>query len=120
MNKRKIGSDIEQKAVNYLSSNGYNIKARNYFTKYGEIDIVAENENYLCFIEVKYRRNKSDGYPEEAVDYRKIQKISRAAQVYLTAHGYDEYYPCRFDIVSVLDSEYKILKNAFDADISFT
>lgn len=114
MNKRKLGSDKENLAVEYLESNGYSVIKRNFFTRSGEIDIIAENEGYLCFIEVKYRKSLNEGHPSEAVNYSKIRKISMAAKVYMNYAGYDEFFPCRFDVVSITGDKIELIKNAFE------
>lgn len=90
---------------------------RNYYCKAGEIDIIAENEGYLCFIEVKYRGSSRDGYPYEAVDLRKMKRITKAAMFYMNMCGLPESTPCRFDVVSILGEEIELIKNAFDAII---
>ena len=114
MNKRQIGSDYENEAILYLQDNGYRILEKNFFCKAGEIDIIGENEGYLCFIEVKFRESMSNGFPEEAVDYRKIKRITRSAVYYMTRHGLHDV-PVRFDVVSILGKDISVIKNAFDA-----
>ncbi|MDD6039042.1 MAG: YraN family protein [bacterium] len=116
-NLRALGTQMEQMVCDFLTRNGYLIRETNYFVNGGEIDIIAHNEGYLVFIEVKYRKNEIAGYPSEAVDWRKQQKISRVAMHYLLRYGFTEDTPVRFDVVSVLgeaDCEIHILKNAFD------
>ena len=115
MNKRQVGFESEHRAELYLSEMGYRILKKNFYCKSGEIDIIAENEGYLCFIEVKYRENTESGYPEEAVDIRKARKITRSAVFYMTKHGYPEDFPVRFDVVAILGDDIKVIKNAFDA-----
>ncbi|MCR5205507.1 MAG: YraN family protein [Lachnospiraceae bacterium] len=115
MNKRQVGSEHEQEAEEYLKKSGYKIIKKNFFCKAGEIDIIAEDDGYLCFIEVKYRDSAENGFPEEAVDMRKIRRITRSAVFYLTRYGIPEDFPIRFDVVSILGNEIKVIKNAFDA-----
>lgn len=118
MNNRETGTEYEDKAAAYLCSNGYTILKRNFYTRAGEIDIIAENEGYLCFVEVKFRSDDTDGLPLEAVDLRKIRRISKAAVRYLHMCGLDvDYTPCRFDVVSILGTEITLIKNAFDAGV---
>ena len=83
MNRREIGAEYEQKAVRYLESVGYRVLERNYRCRLGEIDIIAMQDGYLCFVEVKYRGSHGQGYPEEAVNHRKQQKIIQTAEVYM-------------------------------------
>ena len=61
-NKRTIGADKEQLAARYLDDNGYTVLERNFRNKTGEIDIIAKKDNYIVFVEVKYRSNNKYGY----------------------------------------------------------
>ena len=69
MNKREIGKTGEIKAAKYLESMGVNILERNYQNRFGEIDIIGKEGNILLFIEVKYRKNESFGYPLESIRF---------------------------------------------------
>lgn len=60
IDRRKIGTAYEQEAVLFLKQKGYRIIARNYYCKQGEIDIIAVDQNYLVFVEVKYRSKKKE------------------------------------------------------------
>ena len=113
--KRKVGNEKEQAAGLFLQMQGYDILEYNFYTKYGEIDIVAKNDEYLVFVEVKYRSNKRNGLPEEAISYKKMQKITKAAQYYMLRHGLAEDTPCRFDVVVILGQEQRLIKDAFEA-----
>ena len=115
LNKRQVGFNGEHEAVLYLENMGYRIKTMNFYCKAGEIDIVAEEDGYLCFIEVKYRESGASGFPEEAVDYRKAKRITRSAVYYMTRYGIPEDYPVRFDVVAILGKEISVIKNAFEA-----
>ncbi len=114
MNNRAVGAKYEMKAADYLSRNGYQILERNFRCKIGEIDLIARNEGYLCFIEVKYRAGITKGYPAEAINLNKIRKITRTAQFYLLMHKLPQDTPCRFDVVVILSDEISLIKNAFD------
>ena len=113
--KKQVGSEKEQAAGSFLRMQGYEILEYNFFTKYGEIDIVAKDGEYLVFVEVKYRSNKRKRLPEEAISYRKMQKITKAAQYYMLRHGLTEDTPCRFDVVVILGQEQRLIKDAFEA-----
>lgn len=115
INKRKIGSQQEEKAAKYLESLGYHIIDRNFRYARGEIDIIAKENEYLVFIEVKYRRNDKIGNPSEAIDLRKQRVISKTARYYLYSHGYSFDGLYRFDVILLLDNEIEIIQNAFDA-----
>jgi putative endonuclease len=125
-NKNK-GDFGEKRACLYLENQGYNITARNYRpetgtrAKLGEIDIIAEDDERLAFIEVKTRTLFGLGRPSDAVDYRKQNRIIKAAQIYLMKHKTEKYIG--FDIIEVVitDSanpdviEINHFVNAFDA-----
>lgn len=115
MNNRSTGTEYETKAVRFLLDNGYRIRQRNFYSKAGEIDIITESDGYLCFVEVKYRGSSRDGYPYEAVDIRKMKRITKAAMFYMNMCRMPETTPCRFDVVSILGDEFELIKNAFDA-----
>ena len=112
MNNRQKGNRGEDLAASYLRDQGLAILERNYRCARGEIDLIAEREGYLVFIEAKYRKNSGAGYPEEAGDERKRQALGRAARAYLAQNGLLEK-PCRFDVVSVSGDRVRVIENAF-------
>ena len=113
---RGVGQEWERLAEKHLKGAGYRIRERNYRTRVGEIDFVAQDGNVLCFVEVKGRHGTGFGLPEEAVNAEKQRRIFRAAQAYLQREHL-ESAPCRFDVVSILQddsvSNVTILRNAF-------
>ena len=113
---RGVGQEWERLAERHLKSAGYIIRARNVRTKVGEIDLVAEENGVLCFVEVKGRRGTGFGLPEEAVTLEKQRRILRAAEAYLQRERVKDT-TCRFDVVSILDQEaacrVEILRDAF-------
>lgn len=114
MNKRSLGDNYERIAATYLKAEGYDIIEHNFRCKIGEIDIIARKDNYIRFIEVKYRSDKRIGMPEEAVNYKKQRLISKTASYYLMKKGYEVDTPCCFDVVAILDNEIKLYENAFE------
>jgi putative endonuclease len=96
---RGVGQEWEDAAARHLLRAGYRILARNYRTKAGEIDFVAEEGATLCFIEVKARRTPAFGSPAEAVTPEKQRRIWNAAQLYLRKARVRPV--CRFDVVSI-------------------
>lgn len=114
MNNRAKGAVYEDKAAGELRRLGYNILTKNFYCRGGELDIVATDDEYLCFVEVKYRADTSDGDPLEAVDHTKIKRICRSALFYMNRFGYPEDTPVRFDVVSILGDEISVFKDAFD------
>jgi putative endonuclease len=119
LNNRELGSLGEDLAVKYLIKNNYIIINRNYRTRYGEIDVVAKDDDYLVFIEVKARKNTNFGYPREAVNYTKQCKIKQLANFYLLKET-KMNNNIRFDVVEVFldkNNEVKsieIIANAFE------
>ena len=112
-NKRSLGSEKENLAVSYLTEQNVKILAKNFYFRGGEIDLIAKDGEYVCFIEVKYRRSNKFGTPEEAVTTSKQKKIIQGAKVYLYQKRYPTDTPCRFDVISVCGQEITWLKDAF-------
>jgi putative endonuclease len=82
--KRRLFGDASEKlAEDYLVSRGYVILDRQFLTRIGEIDLVAEHGGEIVFIEVKARHSDEFGYPEAAVTRDKLRKIAGAAELYL-------------------------------------
>lgn len=79
----RLGEDA---AVKLLTREGYKILTRNFRSRQGEIDIVAQDQDVLVFVEVKTRWNKKFGYPEEAVTPQKLWSIERTGQYYKLTH----------------------------------
>lgn len=103
MNTTKIGTAGEDAAANYLMRKGYRIAERNYKCKVAEIDIIAyNNDDTICFIEVKTRKNFQFGYPSEFVDSRKQHKIHLGAMSYINKKQIDKQI--RFDVIEVYAS----------------
>ncbi|MCL4575873.1 YraN family protein [Fusobacterium animalis] len=110
MNTREIGNKYEDKSVETLMDEGYKILERNYQNRFGEIDIIAEKDKEVIFIEVKYRKTNKFGYGYEAVDRRKIMKILKLANYYMQSKKYQDY-KIRFDCMSYLGDELDWIKN---------
>ncbi|NSW91082.1 MAG: YraN family protein [Firmicutes bacterium] len=124
MNKKNLGLLGENFAVHYLKSNNYVILERNFrFSRFGEIDIIAKDNEYICFIEVKTRTGSVFGTPSEAVNKSKQIKIKMLAQIYIKGKGLFNKN-IRFDVIEVFvdntneKQEFKVrdinlIKNAF-------
>ncbi len=113
MNKRKIGFAKEDEAARFLTECGLTILELNYSNRFGEIDIIARDDIYTVFVEVKYRKNASAGHPEEAVGYRKARTISKVADHYRVCKKLTEADPVRFDVVAMEGGKFRWYKNAF-------
>jgi putative endonuclease len=100
MYKKNLGNKGEAMASDYLKGIGYEILDKNYRKREGEIDIIAKKDEEIVFIEVKTRRNSNFGYPEEAVDEKKIEKITDVANMWLEEkEKFDN--PWRIDIIAI-------------------
>ncbi|GAC1359273.1 MAG: YraN family protein [Ktedonobacteraceae bacterium] len=95
-----LGRTGERLAAERLVASGYHILERNFRCAHGEIDLVAEHEADLVFVEVKTRRGEGYGRPEEAVTARKQRKIMQVASYYLDLHNCAER-SWRIDVVAV-------------------
>lgn len=93
------GNAGEDQAARFLTENGYEILARNYRHQHAEIDLIAQKDKLLIFVEVKTRTNLSFGNPEEFVSRDKIKLVMKAAEHYIFAT--DWQYDIRFDVLSV-------------------
>lgn len=82
-----VGKLGEKLAKKYLKKQGYKILDKNFYTRYGEIDLIALKDNTLIFFEIKTRTNQSFGYPEEAINYKKQGHLKKAAEIYLFKKG---------------------------------
>ena len=106
----RIGEDA---AAELLERNGYTVKGRNVRLGRHELDIIAEDDEYLVFVEVKTRSNGKFGDPSLAVDITKQRKVCRAATVYLKRFGKINA-PARFDVISISGDKVEHILNAFD------
>jgi putative endonuclease len=83
MHKKELGSKGEKMASDYLEGIGYRVLDKNFRKREGEIDLIAEKDGEIAFIEVKTRGGGGFGYPEEAVDDEKIEKMTDVANLWL-------------------------------------
>lgn len=95
----EVGEFGEKLAIKFLRNKGYVINETNYRFDKAEIDIIATISDIVVFIEVKTRSTTNNGFPEEAVDHKKQQLITKAAQQYIL--DYDILNEIRFDIISI-------------------
>jgi putative endonuclease len=98
--RARLGASGERLAAAALEKQGYCVLARNWRCIYGEIDLIAEDRGELVFVEVKARRGRAMGSPEEAVTASKRRKLLASAQTYLAERG-EEQRVYRFDVVAI-------------------
>jgi putative endonuclease len=111
-----FGRRSEILAIDYLRSLGYRIVTSGFRAKGGEVDVIAWEGNVLVFVEVKARQNIEP--PEDAVGFRKQQRVIRAAQAYVSKHHLQDVQ-YRFDILAVTalprsQPEFRLLRDAFN------
>ncbi len=96
VSNRETGNYGENLAVDYLCANGHNIIARNYYTRYGEIDIITNKHSCIYFYEVKYRKNDGFGSGEEAISRPKLEKIKKSIAIWISKESHrfpsEEYF----------------------------
>jgi putative endonuclease len=106
------GRKGERIACRFLLKQDFDILARRYRSRSGELDIVAYEKDTLVFIEVKSRSSSRFGEPWEFVDWQKQQILRRAAEDFIADNDLGQYV-YRFDIVSVVGKEVSLFRNAF-------
>ena len=118
--KQKAGLMGEVAAARYLRDKGYDILTANFRTRFGEIDIIAADEKYIVFVEVKTRGPRSIARPREFVDAHKRARLVKTAALYLSQTKLP--LQPRFDVMEVfVDAEtlrvlhLEQIENAFDA-----
>ena len=119
MNKREFGGQLETFACDRLKQKGCRIVAVNFECKLGEIDIIAEDDTTLVFVEVRYRKQNKFGGAIESVDFKKQSKIIKTAQFYLQQHQLTNKVACRFDVIALEGDPQRLafnwIKSAFTA-----
>lgn len=95
-----LGPWGEEKAAQYLQKKGYRILRRNYRVWAGEIDIIAEREGSIVFVEVKTRASTRFGSPEDSLVAKKQARLFEAAYTYLEEHGLGDVL-FRFDLIAI-------------------
>lgn len=93
----KLGWRGEAAARAWLERQGWIFVERNFRTRYGEIDLIMRDRETLVFVEVKTRRSRTFGAPEESITDQKLERLQAAAEAYLAKHPW--LGPMRFDLV---------------------
>ena len=121
MTRRETGVAGEKVALNYLKKHGYRIVETNYRNRFGEIDIIARHKNYFVFVEVRSKKSRDYGSPEESITPVKARHLRAAARFYYQSHvGLPEDW--RIDVIAVeLDEHDKperinLIQNAIEDD----
>jgi len=111
-----LGNRAEKLAAKYLQQRKLTLIETNYRCKLGELDLVMWDQDYLVFVEVRYRKSQGFGGALESIDRHKQAKLLKAAQHYLITRNQNEP-PARFDIICMTGQlskpQYQWIKNAF-------
>ncbi len=99
--RQKLGQRGEATAAQFLERKGFTMVARNAHTHYGEIDLIAQRDGALSFVEVKTRSNLRFGYPETAITAQKLEHMTHSAQAWIEDHP--EWHACawQLDVIAI-------------------
>ncbi len=95
-----LGKKGEQLAAHFLIQKGYEVVMQNFWTRVGEIDIIAQNKDFLIFVEVKAKTSIDFGEPYEQVTPAKLKKMMRACKLYCSQHAIGDRM-IRLDVISI-------------------
>ena len=113
---RHRGLEAENAGASWLRARGFQILHRNHTSRYGELDVIALENDTLCFIEFKARSTARFGTAIQAITTDKQRRIARAARGYLLRTPYEG--PCRFDVLAMDAGEtgwhFELVRNAFE------
>lgn len=99
----EFGAWAENYVAQYLESKKYQILSRNYRKKWGEIDIVAQKDGILVFVEVKANKKEIAGFePENRINPEKLRRLNRAIQTHLASKKYDSNQNWQIDVISLI------------------
>lgn len=109
---RKQGNKAEDEAAKHLKTKGYKILERNYLCPLGEVDIIAQKDGRVIFVEVKQRSSSDFGGAAAAVTKAKQNKVAKAAVSYLKKSNLS-YTGIMFDIIAITEGRLEHIENAF-------
>lgn len=115
-NSAQIGAEAEKAAIKYLQKQGVRVLAKNVACRGGEVDVIAEHENVVIFVEIRLRSNTDFGGAGASITNAKQQRVRLAAQYWLTNEGRTyAQRPCRFDalLFDSPTSDWQWLQGAF-------
>lgn len=121
---REQGEHTENLACEYLENKGFKLVGRNFHCRFGEIDLIMQDNDYIVFVEVRYRRSNNFGSGAETITASKQSKLIKTASAYLQQHAKLNQHPARFDVVSISGSvetsniknvDFDWIENAFGA-----
>jgi putative endonuclease len=118
-NTRQIGGRWEIAAESFLHKRGLTTHQRNFYSRFGEIDLIMRDKDEFVFVEVRFRQNSRHGSGADTVTFQKQAKLTRAALYFLCRNPRYAQNPCRFDVISITitnsEPKFNWIKNAFDS-----
>ena len=116
--RAKFGRMAEDLALRYLLKHNMTLLERNFRSRFGEIDLIMQENNTIIFVEVRSRKNSAFLHPAETIDYSKKNKIRRTSQVFMQKTPARKHYDWRIDVITLTgrrEDEMKIewIKSAF-------
>jgi putative endonuclease len=99
---KQKGNWAENIACQWLIKQGLILKQKNFYTRYGEIDLIMSDPTQLIFLEVKYRKNNHFGSAEASITAQKCRRLTAAVETYLLINNYGNNHPLRFDAITVI------------------
>lgn len=122
MGTQAEGHWAERQAASHLRGRGLKLIARNYRSRFGEVDLIMSDEGVIVFVEVKRRRSARFMNPAESVDVHKQRRLAMAAGRFLSTHPRYGRQPARFDVVTITGPNYQPqfdwIRDAFQLDDS--
>ncbi|WP_131781955.1 YraN family protein [Legionella gresilensis] len=110
---RQLGLAAEEQACNYLLKQGLVLLATNYQCRWGEIDLIMKDREYIVFIEVRARSCALFGGPFASITAAKKNKIIKTANHFILTKNWTDKYPVRFDVIGIEQQKLQWLKDAF-------
>jgi putative endonuclease len=101
LNKKILGDIGEDKALEFLTQQGLNLIERNFHSRFGEIDLIMHQQNYLIFIEVRSRKNMGFGSALESITLTKQQKLRKTADYFFLLNSQYNKVLARFDVIII-------------------
>ena len=108
--RSQFGREAEDLALRYLKKHELILLERNFRSRFGEIDLIMQQNNTIIFVEVRARKTAAFMHPVESVDYRKRQKIRKTGQVYMHKTAAWHRFDVRFDVVALTGNGARSMK----------
>ena len=100
----KFGRKAENLALRYLLKQDLTLLERNFRSRFGEIDLIMQQNNTIIFVEVRARKTDTFLHPAESIDYRKRARIRKTSQVYMHKTAAWNRFDMRFDVIALTGS----------------